>query len=74
MATQVFYTIPEVAEMLKLTPDHIYRVTASGELGYFKVGRMKRITQEQLDKWLESKRRYTKYERTQIADTYVATH
>jgi hypothetical protein len=49
-------------------------VTASGELGYFKVGRMKRITQEQLDKWLESKRSYTKYERNEIAETYVATH
>jgi excisionase family DNA binding protein len=74
MGTQIFYTIPEVAEMLKLSEDHIYKVTASGELGSFKIGRVKRITQEQLDKWLESKRRYTKYERTQIADTYIATH
>lgn len=74
MATTIFYTIPQVAEMLQLTPDHIYRVTASGELGYFKVGRMKRITQEQLDAWLASKRKYTKYERTIMAETYVATH
>lgn len=74
MATQIFYTVPQVAELLQLTEDHIYRVTKSGELGCFKVGRMTRITQEQLDQWLASKRRYTKYERNVIAETHIATH
>lgn len=74
MGTQTFYTVPEVAQMVKLTADHIYRVTKSGELGTYKIGRKVLISQEQLDAWLTSKRQYTKYERTVIADTYVATH
>lgn len=74
MATQIFYTIPQVAELLGLTNDHIYRVTKSGELGCYKIGRMVRITQEQLDLWLATKRRYTKYERNIIVDTHIATH
>jgi excisionase family DNA binding protein len=74
MGTQTFYTVPEVAQMVKLTADHIYRVTKSGELGTYKIGRKVLISQEQLDAWLTSKRQYTKYERTVIAETYVATH
>lgn len=73
MATTL-YTVPEVAQMTRLTADHIYRVTKSGELGSFKIGRKVLISQEQYDTWLSTKRKYTKYERTEIADTYVATH
>jgi excisionase family DNA binding protein len=69
-----FYTVPEVAQMVRLTADHIYRVTKSGELGTYKIGRKVLITQEQLDSWLASKRQYTKLERNILADTYVATH
>lgn len=74
MNPTTFYTVPEVAKMMHLTADHIYRVTNSGELGSFKIGRAVRISQEQLNEWLSSKRQYTKYERTAIADTHVATH
>lgn len=74
MGTQTFYTVPEVAQMVKLTADHIYRVTKSGELGTYKIGRKVLISQEQLDAWLTSKRQYTKYERNVMAETYVATH
>lgn len=74
MGTQIFYTVPEVAQMVKLTADHIYRVTKSGELGTYKIGRKVLISQEQLDAWLTSKRQYTKYERNVMAETYVATH
>lgn len=74
MSAQTFYTVPEVAKMLGLSADHIYRVTNSGELGSFKIGRAVRISHVQLNEWLSSKRQYTKYERTAIADTHVATH
>lgn len=74
MNPTTFYTVPEVAKMLGLSADHIYRVTNSGELGSFKIGRAVRISHLQLDEWLSSKRQYTKYERTAIADTHVATH
>lgn len=69
-----FYTVPQVAEMMQVTADHIYRVTNSGELGSFKIGRNVRISQEQLDRWISSKRQYTKYERIEVAETHVATH
>lgn len=74
MGAQTFYTVPEVAQMVKLTADHIYRVTKSGELGTYKIGRKVLISQEQLDAWLTSKRQYTKYERNVMAETYMATH
>lgn len=67
-----FYTVPEVAKMVRLTADHIYRVTKSGELGSYKIGRKVLISPEQLDKWLSTKRQYTKYERTEIAETHIA--
>lgn len=74
MSATTFYTVSEVAKMLHLTADHIYRVTNSGELGSFKIGRAVRISHRQLDEWLSNKRQYTKYERTAMADTHVATH
>lgn len=74
MTMGTFYTVPEVAKMVRLTADHIYRVTKSGELGTYKIGRKVLISQEQLERWLTTKRQYTKLERTEIAETYVATH
>lgn len=68
----VLLTISQVAEITQLSKDHIYRVTNSGELGSFKIGRAVRISQEQLENWLKAKRQYTKYERIEIADTHVA--
>ena len=74
MATATFYTVPEVAKMVRLTADHIYRVTKSGELGTYKIGRKVLISQEQLERWLTSKRQYTKLERNEITETYSVTH
>ena len=71
---EAFYTIPEVAKMVGVGEQHIYRVTRSGELGSYKIGRMVRISQAQLDQWLGGKRQYTKYERQEIAETYTAIH
>lgn len=71
---EAFYTIPEVAKIVGVGKQHIYRVTKSGELGSYKIGRMVRISQTQLDQWLDVKRQYTKYERQVIADTYTALH
>lgn len=69
-----YYTVPEVAQMVCLTAEHIYRVTKSGELGSFKIGRRVLVSHEQLERWCSTKRQYTKLERTEIAETYVATH
>lgn len=68
----IFYTVPQVADLLNLSVDHIYRVTKSGELGSYKIGRKVLISEEQLTNWMNTKRQYTKYERNKVADTYVA--
>lgn len=69
-----FYDVPQVAKMTGIGEQHIYRLTRSGELGSYKIGRRVIISQEQFNQWLETKRQYTKYERNEIADTFVATH
>lgn len=67
-----FYTISEVADKLRMTTDYIYRLTRTGKLGHYKIGSSVRITQEQLEAFLASKRVYNKSEVGQQADTRIA--
>ncbi len=69
-----YYTVPEVAKKFDMNVHHTYRLTREGVLGSFKIGRKVLVSQEQIDSWLANKRQYTKLERTEIAETYVATH
>lgn len=69
MATPTFYTVKEVANMLKYTTDHIHRLVREGELPHYRMGKAVRITPDQLNEWLESKRVYTKAQITRFADT-----
>lgn len=48
-------TPSEVAERLKVTERTIYKYLANGELEAVKIGRVWRITQEQLKSFLEKK-------------------
>lgn len=72
MNSNVFYTIEQAAELCHLSTDYIYRITKSGEIGHYKIGRRVLISDEQLNQWLNSKRQYTKYEREIVAETHVA--
>lgn len=67
-----FYTVEDVAKMLRLTTDYVYRLARTGALGHYKIGASVRITQEQLDAFLASKRVYNKCEVRQQANTRIA--
>jgi len=44
----VYYTVKEVAQILKLAPGTIYRAIYRGDLKYIKIGRAIRIPEESL--------------------------
>ena len=67
-------TAKELAEMLRLSEDHIRRLTSRREIPYVKIGHAVRYKASDIDRWLTSKRVYCKKEINELADTYVATH
>lgn len=71
---QVFYTVEEVAKMLNCSEDNVYRLKREGKIGCYKMGTSLRFSDEQIAEYKEHNRIYSKYERTAIADTHVATH
>jgi putative molybdopterin biosynthesis protein len=56
MSEQRFYTIEEVAKLLRVNERTVRKLIDSGELHATRVGRQYRISQEQLDDYL---RRHT---------------
>lgn len=67
-------TARELAVMLRLSEDHIRRLTSRREIPYVKIGHAVRYKACDIDRWLTSKRVYCKKEINEMADTYVATH
>lgn len=67
-----FYTVKEVAEMLKYTTDHIHRLVREGKIPHYRIGKDVRITPDQLNEWLESNRVHTKVRTRAIAGTILA--
>jgi len=53
---RAFYTLPEVAEMLKVSRQTVYRWIRSGELEAYKLGHDWRVEKTDLDRFLESRR------------------
>ena len=49
-----FYTVKEIAEMLKMNEQTIFRFIREGKLEATKVGGRYRITQEQLDRFIKN--------------------
>lgn len=47
------YTVAEVAKLLKVSRWQVQRMIHRGELGHLRVGRYLRVTQAQLDSFLE---------------------
>ncbi|HRN69735.1 MAG TPA: helix-turn-helix domain-containing protein [Candidatus Woesebacteria bacterium] len=50
-----YYTLEEVSEMLKVAYLTVYRWVRSGKLEAVKAGKQYRVSQIQLDKFLENK-------------------
>ena len=55
MTDQKFYTLEEVADMLRVSIETVRRLVLSGEIEAKRVGRQYRISQENLNKYLEKK-------------------
>lgn len=49
---QKLYTVKEIAELLQMHEQTIYRLISKGELESINIGANKRVSQEQLDKFL----------------------
>ena len=50
---ETIYTIPEVAEYLKMSKSKVYYLIQRREIPYIKIGRNVRIKESDLLKWLE---------------------
>lgn len=55
MDKEQYYTIEEVAKMLKVAYLTVYRWIRAGKMKAVKAGKQYRITQSELDKFLNSK-------------------
>lgn len=48
------YSIDEVAQILGVSKPLVYRLNGTGELPFFKVGRLRRIRQADLESYIEA--------------------
>jgi len=55
--TDEILTLKEVAEYLRLAEKTAYRLAAEGELPGFKVGGSWRFTKEDINRWIEKKKK-----------------
>jgi excisionase family DNA binding protein len=51
--TENIFTIPEVAEYLKLSKSKVYMLVQQGKIPHVRIGRNVRIRETDLKKWLE---------------------
>jgi len=57
MAEEQYYSIEEVAKMLKVAYLTVYRWVSSGKLLSYKAGKQHRISKTDLDKFIEKDRK-----------------
>ena len=50
---EIFFTVPELAEYLRMKPITIYKHASKGRLPGFKVGATWRFKKSSIDKWIE---------------------
>ena len=50
-----FYTVPEIAEILRISRPTAYKLLASGELPCVHFGKVKRIPKDDFDLWVKTK-------------------
>ena len=54
------YTVPEVAEWLKLDKSTVYYMVKRGEIPHLKIGKSIRILEVDLMAWIETQRKSSK--------------
>lgn len=67
-------TVEQVAEMLQLSTDKVYRMASSMELGSYKIGNVRRFSTAQVEEWLERNRIRSLGEMATAAKSYVKSH
>lgn len=66
-------TAKDLSLALCISEDHIRRMVSQRTIPFVKIGRMVRFSPCDIEKWLSTKRVYTKKEINEQATTYVAT-
>ena len=56
LVEETYYTVPEVAETLKVSHMTVYRWIKDGKLGAYKLGGEFRITERDLNQFLQARR------------------
>ena len=56
LVEETYYTLPEVAEKLKVSRRTVYRWVQAGELPAYRLGGEFRITERDLEQFLEARR------------------
>jgi excisionase family DNA binding protein len=51
--TENIYTIPEVAEYLKISKSKVYALVQQGKIPHVRIGRNVRIRETDLKRWIE---------------------
>ena len=54
--TETIYTIPEVAKYLKLSRSKVYYLVQQGKLPHVRIGKNVRISERDLQAWLDDNR------------------
>jgi putative molybdopterin biosynthesis protein len=54
---ETIYTVPEVAEHLKICKSKMYELVRRGEISYIKIGKNVRIRESDLVDWLDKQHR-----------------
>lgn len=54
---ETIYTIPEIADYLKMSKSKVYDLVKRGKITFIKIGRNVRIRESDLDEWLEEQTR-----------------
>ncbi len=50
---EIFYTIPEVAQTLKLSKSKVYYLVQTGKLPHIRIGKNVRIKESDLHRWID---------------------
>ena len=50
----LIFTVPELADTLRCSNRHDWGLLAAGEIGSVKIGALRRVTADQLDRYLAS--------------------
>ena len=56
MTMDTFYTVPEVARLLKLSRSKVYLLVTQKKIPYIRIGRNVRIRQSDLETWIAANR------------------